>query len=289
MIYGAAATGARCLTSSSGLGLSLKSEAISYMAGAEIPAVIVDVMRGGPGLGTIGPAQQDYRFITKGPGSGGFLCRVFAPSTVQEAIDLTYAAFDTAEKDRNPVIVLADGCLGAMMEAVTLPKERSPSDNSDWSLAKSDRPYRIIKSFDLLSPVQEEFCRKLAKKYEAWDRETVFEPYRMEDAEYVIAAYGISGRICKTAVQMLRERGVKTGLIRPVTLTPFPKEAFSSLDPKKVKKILTVEMSIPGQFILDVSAAVASRIPVDFYGRSGGIIVEEDEIVEKMLSMAGKA
>jgi len=289
MVYGGAATGARCMTSSSGLGLCLKSEAISYLAGARLPAVIVDVSRGGPGLGSIQPAQQDYTFMTKAPGCGGLRCLVYAPSTVQEAADLVYKAFDKAERDRNPVIILTDGCLGAMMEAVELPEMKVPSRNEEWSLARSERESRCILSFHVEPADQERFNIEQRALYESWDNDLETEYYQMEDAEYVIAAYGICGRIAKTAIQELRAKGVKIGLLRPITVNPFPVEAYRSLSPQKVKAVLAVEMAIPGQMIEDVRAAVDPAIPVRPCARSGGVLVEESDIIEAVEAVIKKA
>jgi 2-oxoglutarate ferredoxin oxidoreductase subunit alpha len=288
MIYGGSSMGTRCMTSSSGLGLSLKAEALSYMAGSRLPAVVVNVSRGGPGLGTIQPAQQDYLFMTKGLGSGGFQCMVYAPASVQEAADVTYKAFDMAQRDRNPVIILADGCLGAMMEAVVLPESKPVSNKPEWSLAKSSRPYRSIHSFNINPLDQELFNKELEQMYLGWEKDAEVELYQMDDAQYVIAAYGISGRIAKSAVQILRDRGIAAGLVRPITVNPFPKAAFASLDPQKVKKVLTVEMSIPGQMALDVKNTLGEKIPVSFFGRSGGVIVEEGEIADALEAITGK-
>lgn len=289
MVYGASATGTRSMTSSSGLGLCLKSEAISYLAGARLPAVIVDVSRGGPGLGTIQPAQQDYTFMTKAPGGGGVNCLVYAPATVQEAADLVYKAFDRAERDRNPVIVLADGCLGAMMEAVELPEMKEPPSNKEWSLEKSDRDYRCIASFNLEPRVQEQFNIEQQKMFEAWQKDIETEHYQMDDAEYVLAAYGICGRIAKTAIQELRAKGLKVGLIRPITVNPFPTPDFAALSPEKVKAVLAVEMAIPGQMLVDVRAAVDRSIPVVPCARSGGVLMEETDIIDAVEALAKKA
>jgi 2-oxoglutarate ferredoxin oxidoreductase subunit alpha len=282
MVYGGSSMGVRCMTSSSGLGICLKSEAISYMAGARLPAVIVDIARGGPGLGTIQPAQQDYHFLTKGLGSGGFSCVVYAPSSVQEAADLTFKAFEMAQRDRNPVVILADGCLGTMMETVELPAGISPSGASEWSLAKGDRSYRAVKSFNIEPVDQEYFLKELEAMYLGWEKDIMAELYHAEDAEYLIAAYGISGRIAKTAVQMLRSKGIACGLIRPITLNPFPCGIFASLNSDRVRGLLVVEMSIPGQMISDVRSAANRDIPVEFFGRSGGVIVQESEIADAM-------
>ncbi len=287
MVYGGASMGTRCMTSSSGLGLCLKTEALSYLAGARLPAVVVNVARGGPGLGSIQPAQQDYNFMTKGLGSGGFRCIVYAPSSVQEAADLTYLSFQKAERDRNPVIVLADGCLGAMMEAVCLPEEAPLSDNREWSLKKFDRPARIIKSFELDPADQEVFNKEMDALYLSWDENDVLvERYHMDDAEYVVAAYGIAARIAKSAIDELRGEGLKVGMIRPITVSPFPAKDFAALDPQRVKAIIDVEMSIPGQMIADVKLSANPSIPVEFIGRSGGVIVEEGEIMSRIRMLA---
>ncbi|MCL2391227.1 MAG: 3-methyl-2-oxobutanoate dehydrogenase subunit VorB [Oscillospiraceae bacterium] len=288
MVFGGASMGTRCMTSSSGLGICLKTEALSYMAGARLPAVVVNVSRGGPGLGTIQPSQQDYNLITNGPGCGGFSCMVYAPSTVQESVDLTCKAFDMAERDRNPVIVLTDGCLGAMMESVELPMPQTPGENLEWSLAKSDRQARIIKSFHLDPMDQEQFNENMADLYKSWDdNDVAVELYQMQDAEYVITAYGICGRIAKAAVEELRLGGVKAGLLRPITLVPFPRKQLAELNPQKVKKVLSVEMSIPGQMFIDVREALSAEIPLEFLGRSGGVVVEEEEIVSAVYKMKG--
>lgn len=283
MIYGAASTGARAMTSSSGPGISLKSEGISYLAGAQLPAVIVNVMRGGPGLGTIEPAQMDYLQAVKASGHGGFKMLVFAPSTIQEAVDLTYKAFEYAERDRNPVMILADGCLGAMMEPVILPEpiETSMKDK-DWVLdGCKDREPRLISSVSALGEVQEKFNRKLQALYENWEvKDEQVEEFMIEDAEIIIASYGTSARISRTAIEELRKEGIKVGMIRPITLNPFPYNSFKNLDFNRVKYILDVEMSIPPQMIDDIKLGILDRAHVSSFGRSGGVIIRVDEIFQ---------
>jgi len=289
MVFGAAAVGARAMTSSSGPGISLKSEGISYIAGSKLPAVIVSVMRGGPGLGSIMPAQQDYLQATKASGHGGFRMIVFAPSTIQEAVDYTYKAFDYADRDRNPVMVLVDGCLGAMMEPVVLPEYHAASNREeDWVLDGClEREPRTVLSVSLTAEPQEQFNIEMEKLYESWaKKDTEVEFYEMDDAEIVLAAYGTSARIAKTAIDMLRAEGIKAGLIRPITLYPFPYKAFENLDYDMVKHVLDVEMSIPSQMVDDVRLGVLGRAEISTFGRSGGVIIGVDEIAEAARKLA---
>lgn len=294
MVYGASATGTRAMTSSSSPGIALKTEGISYLASAKLPSVIVSVMRGGPGLGHILPAQQDYLQAVKAPGNGGFHAMVLAPATIQEAVDLTYEAFDYADRDRNPVIVLVDGCSGAMMEPIVLPPAKTVDAQKDWILdGCKDRPKRIVRAFLENDPITLENRNKEdAAMYEAWHKNDVrVEELYLEDAEYVITAYGIAGRVAKTAVEELREEGLKVGLIRPITVYPFPNASFRNLDAAKVKKIYSAEMSIPGQYVEDVRMAIMDRVPISFIGRSGGVVMEVPDIVDfvkKDLGMEGK-
>jgi 2-oxoglutarate ferredoxin oxidoreductase subunit alpha len=234
MLFGASSTGARVMTSSSGLGISLKTEGVSYMAAARLPAVIVNVSRGGPGIGSIQPAQQDYLQATKAMGSGGHRLMVFAPSTVQEAIDMTFKAFDRADRDRNPVMILMDGCVGAMMEPVVLPEFKTEfPDKSDWiATGAKGRKCRFISSFDAATTEALEIeagNKRAAAIYKSWQKNDVeVEEYMAEDADIVIAGYGIIGRIGRTAVDQLRAEGIRAGLIRPKTLSPFPYESFKN-------------------------------------------------------------
>lgn len=287
MIYGAASTGVRVMTSSSGPGMSLKAEGISYFAASKLPAVIVDVARTGAGLGQIKPGQNDYWFV-KSPGHGGFKTIVLAPHTVQEAVDLTYKAFDLADRDLNPVIVLADGVTGAMMEAVTLPAFKDKFvDKNQWTLSGAkDRESRIVSSVTNDFNQLEQFHYYQKELYESWQNEDVMvENYQTEDAEYLIAAYGISARIAKSAIKILRDKGVKIGLVRPITIVPFPYEAFESLDSEKVKGILVAEICIPSQMIDDVQLGVLKRIPVTTFGRGGGFVFSPEEVVDEIVKV----
>lgn len=291
MVLGAAATGTRCMTSSSGPGISLKSEGISYLAGSRLPAVIVSVSRGGPGLGTIQPAQADYLQAVKASGHGGFRMLVLAPSTVQEAVDLTYKAFDYADRDCNPVLVLLDGCIGAVMEPVVLPEPRSAAPNSaDWVLnGCQGREPRLITSVYVQPEQLEQENIKSAALYDNWKKDVEVEEYLIDDAEIIIAAYGTSARIAKTAIGELRRRGLNVGLIRPITLYPFPDDAFTKLDYDRVKMVVSLEMSIPAQMLEDVKLAVGERAAVVSSGRSGGVILQDDEVVAMVEKLAGEA
>lgn len=281
MVYGAASTGVRAMTSSSGPGISLKSEGVSYLAAAQLPALIVDVSRGGPGLGSVQPAQSDYLQATKALGHGGHRLIVFAPATVQEIVDLTYKALDYAERDRNPVMVLIDGCLGAMMETVTLPPMLTPHPESQsaWAMGRREGEKRAA---HLISPIYEAglegLNQQFAERTKRWEREDVqVEELYLDDAEYVVTAYGIAARVARQAVEDLRRAGHKLGMIRPITLFPFPKASFDKLDYSCVKGIIDIEMTIPGQMKEDVSAALARRAPLYEYGRSGGVLLDDYE------------
>lgn len=285
MVCGAAAAGFRAMTSSSNPGMSLKAEGISTLAGARLPAVIVDVARSGHGTGQILPGQSQYNFATKAPGHGGFKVIVLAPSTVQEAVDLTYKAFDYADRDRNPVIVLADGVIGGMMEAVVLPEPKAElPDKSDWMIdGCKGRKNRVNSSYIHDVAELEQFHIHCAKMYEQWQEQDVqVERYLTEDAEIIIAAYGISARVAKTAIKELRQEGVKVGLIRPITVSPFPYEAFDQLDYNQVKQIVSVEMCIPALMVEDVRCAVAKRAEISSFGRSGGFVISPDEVVAEV-------
>lgn len=291
MVYGAASAGARAMTSSSSPGVSLKSEGISYLAGARLPAVIVNVARGGPGVGTIQGAQADYLQATKASGNGGFRMIVFAPATVQEAVDLTYKAFDYADRDRNPVVVLADGFAGAMMEPVVLPApQTSLPDKSSWITDGCEgRQFRTIVAGKWEVEDQEQLNIDAAKMYERWAKEDVqVEEYLVDDAEIIVTSYGTGARIARTAVNELREAGFKVGMIRPITVNPFPYGAFEKLDYNRVKAILNVEMSIPNQMVDDVKLGVKDRAPITCFGRSGGVVMRVDEVVDQVKKLLGK-
>ena len=289
MVYGGASCGKRVLTSSSSPGISLKQEGISYIAGAELPCVILNVVRGGPGLGTIQPSQSDYFQSTKGGGHGDYKLIVLAPSSVQEMADFAGLGFDLAFKYRNPVLVLSDGAIGQMMEKVELEEQRPRFTeaeiikNTPWATTgkTKDRERNIITSLDLDSLKQELHNIDLQKKYaEIQKNETRYEAISCDDAEYLIVAYGTSARLSQKAVDLLRAEGIKVGLLRPITLFPFPTEIIAKLA-KQVKGILTVEMSA-GQMIEDVRLAVGCTVKVEHFGRMGGIIPSPTEVVNAM-------
>ncbi|MFH0732866.1 MAG: 3-methyl-2-oxobutanoate dehydrogenase subunit VorB [Candidatus Omnitrophota bacterium] len=281
MVFGASVTGARAMTSSSSPGISLKQEGISYLAGCELPAVIINIMRGGPGLGNIAPAQSDYFQSTRGGGHGDYHTISLAPASVQEAVELTQLAFDLADKYRGPVLVVGDGILGQMMEPVESSKLKAQSPqpyNKDWALTGAKaRPSRIIRSLLLRPGALEEFNKKLQKKYrEIKENEVRVENILTKDAQLIIVAYGTTSRIAKAAVESLRRKKKKTGMIRLITLWPFPDKAIKAAA-KTAKVFLVVEMS-EGQMVEDVKLAVEGMRPVHFYGRSGGSVPTPEEI-----------
>ena len=268
MVYGAAATGTRAMTSSSSPGISLKSEGISYCAAARIPMVYANFARGGPGVGTIQPAQQDYFQATKASGNGGFRMPVLAPATVQEAVDLTVLAFDWADRDRTPVLLLADGVIGTMMEPVVLPEAKTDEEVAAMKAAK--RSWACV-------------GHKLDYANRSWIQpghwSTIAWQKFNEDAEIILTAYGISGRIGKSAVNLLRAQGIRAGLIRPITVYPFPEAAFDRLDYDRVRVILDIEMSIPALYAEDVTAAVKGRAPIETCLCSGGNIMSRETVI----------
>ncbi len=280
MVYGASSAGRRAMTSSSSPGISLMMEGISYLAGAELPAVIVSIMRGGPGLGNINPEQADYFQATKGGGHGSYRMIVLAPASVQEMADLTVLAFDLADKYRNPVMVAADGNLGQMMEPVDL-QESYPNtyDHSSWALTGAkDRKGHTITSIYLDADEMEDYIKKLYLKYGEIERvETRYEEYMTDDAEVVIVAYGIVSRVVRSAIEELRSAGIKAGMVRPITLWPYPSAVLHRLA-GQAKFFLASEMST-GQMVEDVRLAVNGQRPVYFYGRSGGNVPAPAEIV----------
>jgi 2-oxoglutarate/2-oxoacid ferredoxin oxidoreductase subunit alpha len=284
MVYGGAACGRKVFTSSSSPGISLKQEGISYIAGAELPCLIVNVVRGGPGLGTIQPSQSDYFQAVKGGGHGGYRLIVLAPSTVQEMADFVGLGFELAFKYRNPAMILTDGALGQMMEKVWLDEQQPRmTEFPQWATTgkTADRERNIITSLDLDSARQEKFNRKLQDKYRKMEEEEVrYELISCEDADYLFVAYGTSARICQKSVQLARARGIKVGLLRPITLFPFPKKPLKEMAPK-VKGILSVEMSA-GQMVEDILLAVNGKVRVEHFGRMGGIIHTPDEVVEAL-------
>lgn len=288
MVYGAACTGARVMSSSSSPGVSLMMEGISYIAGTELPVVLVDVMRGGPGLGNIAPAQADYNQIVHGGGHGDYHPIVLAPANIQEAIDLTYGAFDLAEKYRNTVVVLADGSMGQMMEPAELPEMKPVIMRTpEWATYGSEgREKRILSSIYLDPPQQEETNFRLERRWqEIKANEVQFKEYYLEDAEYAIVGFGTSGRIALSAVRAARARGIKVGLFRPVSLAPFPENELFELS-KRLKGLLVVEMNA-GQMLDDVLSITRHQIPMEFYGRMGGILPMPEEIeaeIERMVT-----
>jgi 2-oxoglutarate/2-oxoacid ferredoxin oxidoreductase subunit alpha len=283
MVYGASSAGRRAMTSSSSPGISLMMEGISYLAGAELPAVIVSIMRGGPGLGNINPEQADYFQATKGGGHGSYRMLVLAPASVQEMADLTVLAFDLADKYRNPVMVAADGNLGQMMEPVEL-KESYPNnyDHSGWALTGAkEREGHIITSIYLDADEMEEYIHKLYRKYAEIERaETRYEEFETADADVVIVAYGIVSRVVRSAVELLRQDGIKAGMVRPITLWPYPKAVIRRLA-DQAKFFLACEMSM-GQMVEDVQLSVEGLRPVYFFGRSGGNVPTPAEVVAQV-------
>jgi 2-oxoglutarate/2-oxoacid ferredoxin oxidoreductase subunit alpha len=286
MVYGGAACGKKVMTSSSSPGISLKQEGISYIAGAELPCLIVNVVRGGPGLGTIQPAQSDYFQSTKGGGHGDYHLIVLAPASVQEMADFVGLSFELAFKYRNPVLMLSDGAIGQMMEKVYLSPfiERSKTV-PDWATTgkPATRERNIITSLDLDPDRQELFNIKLLAKYdEIREKEVRFEEFQCEDAEYLFVAYGTSARVCQKSVQIAREQGIKAGLLRPITLFPFPSKRLNEIA-DRVKGMLSVEMSA-GQMVEDVLLSVNGKVPVHHFGRMGGIVTTPEEVVENLKS-----
>ncbi|OGO20530.1 MAG: 3-methyl-2-oxobutanoate dehydrogenase subunit VorB [Chloroflexi bacterium RBG_16_48_8] len=285
MVYGAACAGVRVMSSSSSPGVSLMMEGLSYIAGSEVPVVLVDVMRGGPGLGNIAPSQGDYSQIVKGGGHGDYKMIVLAPATIQELIDLTVEAFDLAEKYRTVVVILADGSIGQMMEPAELPPMRPirrKEDRPDWALtgAKGRDPQFISSIY--IDPVEEEeFNLKLMSKYgEIEKNEIRYRLNEMEDAEIVVVAFGTAGRIAQSAVKMVREEGIKVGLFRPISLYPYPYTRIREIVQDR-RAVLVVEMN-GGQMLEDVQLAVQGQVPISFYGRMGGMVPLPDEIVEEI-------
>lgn len=288
MVYGVASTGMRVMTSSSSPGVSLKQEGISYLAGCDLPALIVNVQRGGPGLGGIQPSQSDYFQATKGGGHGDYHIIVLAPASVQEMADYTATAFELAEKYRMPAMILADGTLGQMMEPVELPEQIEYNKNKDWAVTgtKCEREHNIINSLYL---VPEELEKKNFERYEKYktveENEVRYESYLMDDAEYCIVAFGIAARVAKNAITEARKAGVKVGMIRPITLWPFPTEAVKNAA-DKVKAFVSVELSM-GQMIEDVRLACECKKPVYLCNRSGGMIPEPEQITDMLYKLNG--
>ena len=292
MVYGASGAGARVMTSSSSPGIALKQEGITYIAGAELPCVIVNIVRGGPGLGGIQPAQSDYNQVTRGGGNGDYKLLVYAPANLQEMVDLMQEAFDAADYYRNPVMMVGDGMIGQMME----PIEFKPSTSGfelqpkDWATVGTNgkRKPNIINSLALDPAELEKHNIRLQAKYdEMKEKEARYEAYNLENAEIVMVAYGTTSRIVRNAINDLKEEGINVGLIRPITLWPFPEKAFD-LVPADCKSLLSVEMSM-GQMVDDIKIASNGRWPVSFYGRSGGMIPTPEAIMDKVRALIGGA
>jgi len=291
MLFGAASSGKRVFTSSSSPGISLMQEAISYIAGAHLPAVFINVVRGGPGLGGILPAQSDYFQATKGGGHGDYRTLVLAPSTVQEAVDLTMLAFHLAQKYRNPAMILADGMIGQMMEAVEFPDkyvedELPPTD--EWAITGcKGRERRIIKSLFLDPVALDKNSFELEKKYQQMrEKEVRYESYNIEaDNQVLLVSYGTMARICQTVIDELKKKGISVGLLRPITLFPFPAEELCREAGKKnIKAVMSIEMST-GQMVEDVERFVRGQKPVTHYGRTGGIVPSPEEVSEEIMKV----
>lgn len=290
MVYGGASCGKKVMTSSSSPGVSLKQEGITYLAGAELPALIVNIVRGGPGLGTIQPAQSDYYQACKGGGHGDYHLIVLAPASVQEMNDHVDLAFELAFKYKNPAMILSDGIIGQMMEKVELTpfkprwtNEEIKEMHDSWATTgkTANRKRNIATSLDLDSAQQEKFNHKLQAKYRAMEENDVmFEKINCDDADYMFVAYGSSARICQKSIEIAREKGIKVGLLRPITLFPYPTKAIQAMV-AQLKGVLTVEMSA-GQMVDDVRLAVNGAIPVEHFGRCGGMIHSPEEIVEAL-------
>jgi 2-oxoglutarate ferredoxin oxidoreductase subunit alpha len=284
MVYGAAGCGKKAITTSSSPGISLKQEGLSYIAGAELPCVVANVVRGGPGLGTIQPSQSDYFQSVKGGGHGDYKLIVLAPNSVQEIVDFTRLAFELAFKYRNPVMIQSDGIIGQMMEKVEL-FEQIPRVEPDYDWAtlgrKNGKPATFVTSLQLQAEEQEKVNLRLQAKYREVEKNEVrYETYKCDDAEYLLTAFGSCARITRKAMEMARDKGYKVGLLRPQTLYPFPVEAFNKLA-GQVKGILSVEMNA-GQMVEDVKLAVNGKTKVEHFGRFGGMIPNPDEILNAL-------
>lgn len=291
MVQGAAAAGVRAMTSSSSPGISLKTEGISYMCGADLPALIINVQRGGPGLGGIQPSQADYWQATRAPGHGDLHILVFTPSSVQEMVDLVGKAFDLADKYRMPAMILADGLLGQMMEPVVIDSNIiTDLPQKPWATNghKNERKHNVVNSLYLQAADLERLIRERFERYKIIQaEESMCEHYLTEGADYIVAAYGATARIAQAAVKEARAQGIKVGLIRPITVWPFPEKDFKEAA-KTAKEFLCVEMSM-GQMIDDIKLAIDCAKPVRFFGRTGGIIPTPAEVLAEIIKMTGGA
>lgn len=292
MVYGAAGAGARVMTSSSSPGIALKQEGITYIAGAELPAVIVNISRGGPGLGGIQPSQADYNQATRGGGNGDYKLLVYAPANLQEMVDYVQEAFEAADYYRNPVMVIGDGMIGQMMEPIEFKDMQGKRElkAKTWATdgTKGKREKNIVNSLALDPAELEKHNFRLQEKYnEMKEKEVRYELYNMEKPEIVLVSYGTTSRIVKNAIVALKEEGIEVGLIRPITLWPFPEKAFNEI-PATCKHVMSVEMSM-GQMVDDVKLALAGRLPVGFFGRTGGMIPSPEEVVAAVKETIGGA
>jgi pyruvate/2-oxoacid:ferredoxin oxidoreductase alpha subunit len=288
MMYGAAAAGVRVMTASSGPGISLMQEGISYMACAELPCVIADVMRAGPGLGNVGPEQGDYFQVVKGGGHGNYRTVVLAPASAQEAVDLTRLAFELADEYRNPAYVLMDACIGQVMEPVEFPRDVVAPCTPMWAVAGTAESRRnVITSIYLDPPDMERHIQKLEAKYRRLEaRHVLAERYRTDDAEIVLVGYGIVSRVLQAVVEQLREHGLRVGMLRPITLFPFPSDILRELA-GHARVFAVVEMST-GQMVDDVRLALNGRRPVEFYGRYGGVVPSAEEVLDFVAGLAAR-
>ncbi len=287
MVYGASGTGIRAMTASSSPGFSLKQEGLSYLAGAELPCVVVDITRGGPGLGNIAPEQADYHQVVKGGGHGNYKNIVLAPNSAQEMCDLTMLAFELSDRYRNPAVVLADGFIGQMMEPVDFPEPVTEFPEKTWAVRGVDRDrMNLVSSIELDPDDLERHNQKLQRKYEIiTNNDTRYEEYQLDDAEYVVVGYGIVSRLVHTAINQLRDEGVKVGMLRPITLMPYPSKRLSELAAlEQVKAFSVIELS-NGQMVDDVRLAVNGTKPVEFYGRMGGNVPSIKELVHEIKRM----
>lgn len=291
MVIGSAFMGTRAMTSTSGPGLSLMCEGLSSLAGYGFPAVIMDVVRGGPGTGSIQAAQSDYLMLTRGAGHGGFKSLVYAPGDVQEAVDLVGKAFDKAWEYKNPTFVAVDGCIGSMMEVVELPEVREFEREefpiySSSKFGQTNPDVRMSTSMIISEPEQEKWNMIIADKWAEMEKnECMVEEFMVEDAEMVTVAYGTSARIARAAIEILREEGYKIGLIRPITIWPFPYDSIKALDSDVCKKIFCLELSIPVQVIQDVEIGAQGRFEISSYGRTAGQVYTTEDVVEKMRAL----
>jgi 2-oxoglutarate ferredoxin oxidoreductase subunit alpha len=290
MVYGAAAAGMRVMTSSSSPGISLKAEGLSYIAGSDVPALVVNVQRGGPGLGGIQPSQADYFQATRGAGHGDFHLLVLAPSSVQEMVDLVFKGFDLAEKYRMPVMLLSDGTMGQMMEPVSLEAGQINEHDKSWALTGTncERKPNIVNSLCLQAEELERLnVERYARYKQVEENEVMYEEYLMDDAEVCIVAFGVAARVSQNAIDKAREMGIKVGMIRPITLWPFPKKVLNAAA-DKVKSFISVELSM-GQMVEDVELAIRCKKPVLTCTRVGGMIPSTEEVLNKIIEANGGA